>query len=154
MTKIDSFNDKILHFLQLDGRISNIDLAKAVGLSPSACLRRVQELERSGIIQGYRAIVNPKSIGRDVVVFVMVGLSGHLKKDAQAFEAAMDLAPEVTECHNITGSVEYLLRVEVADLSDYKAFHSDRLGTLSMVGTITSHIVLGASKDRLNVKTG
>ena len=153
MTKIDSFNDKILHFLQLDGRISNIDLAKAVGLSPSACLRRVQELERSDIIQGYRAIVNPKSIGRDVVVFVMVGLSGHLKKDAQAFEAAMDLAPEVTECHNITGSVEYLLRVEVADLGNYKAFHSDRLGTLSMVGTITSHIVLGASKDRLNVKT-
>ena len=108
MTKIDSFNDKILHFLQLDGRISNIDLAKAVGLSPSACLRRVQELERSDIIQGYRAIVNPKSIGRDVVVFVMVGLSGHLKKDAQAFEAAMDLAPEVTECHNITGSLSLI----------------------------------------------
>ncbi len=152
MTKIDSFNDRILHTLQSNGRISNIDLAKSVGLSPSACLRRVQELERSGVIQGYRAIVNPKSIGCDVVIFVMVGLNGHLKKDAQAFEAAMDLAPEVSECHNITGSVEYLLRVEVSDLSAYKAFHSDRLGTLSMVGTITSHIVLGASKDRLNIK--
>lgn len=150
MTKIDVFNDKILQTLQTNGRISNIDLAKAVGLSPSACLRRVQELERSGVIQGYRAVIKPKAIGRDVVVFVMVGLSGHLKKDALAFEAAMALAPEVSECHNITGSVEYLLRVEVADLSAYKAFHSDRLGTLSMVGTITSHIVLGASKDRLN----
>jgi len=153
MTKIDSYNKKILQTLQVDGRISNIDLAKAVGLSPSACLRRVQELERSDIIQGYRAIVNSKSIGRDVVIFVMVGLSGHLKKDSQAFEAAMNLAPEVTECHNITGSVEYLLRIEVADLGAYKAFHSDRLGTLSMVGTITSHIVLDASKDRLNIKT-
>lgn len=151
MTKIDSFNDKILQTLQRDGRISNIDLAKAVGLSASACLRRVQELERSGVIQGYRAIVNPKSLGQDVVIFVMVGLSGHLKNDSLAFEAAMDLAPEVCECHNITGSVEYLLRVEVADLGDYKAFHSDRLGTLSMVGSITSHIVLGASKDRLNI---
>ena len=150
MTKIDAFNDKILQTLQTNGRISNIDLAKAVGLSPSACLRRVQELERSGVIQGYRAVIKPKAIGRDVVVFVMVGLSGHLKKDALAFEAAMALAPEVSECHNITGSVEYLLRVEVADLSAYKAFHSDRLGTLSMVGTIKSHIVLGASKDRLN----
>ena len=150
MTKIDAFNDKILQTLQTNGRISNIDLAKAVGLSPSACLRRVQELERSGVIQGYRAVIKPKAIGRDVVVFVMVGLCGHLKKDALAFEAAMALAPEVSECHNITGSVEYLLRVEVADLSAYKAFHSDRLGTLSMVGTIKSHIVLGASKDRLN----
>jgi len=152
MTKIDNFNEEILQILQTNGRISNTDLSKAVGLSPSACLRRVQELERGGVIQGYRAVVNPKSLGRDVVVFVMVGLSGHLKKDAQAFEAAMDLAPEVRECHNITGSVEYLLRIEVADLSAYKSFHSDRLGTLSMVSTITSHIVLGASKDRLNIK--
>jgi len=151
MTKIDSYNEKILHTLQQDGRLSNTNLAKTVGLSPSACLRRVQDLERSGVIQGYRAVVNPKSIGRDVVIFVMVGLSGHLRKDSQAFEAAMQLASEVRECHNITGSVEYLLRVEVADLSAYKAFHSDCLGTLSMVGSITSHIVLGASKDRLNI---
>jgi len=106
-------------------------------------------LERRGVIKGYRAIIDPKTLGQDVVIFVMVGLSGHLKKDSQAFEAAMNLAPEVTECHNITGSVEYLLRVEVADLSAYKIFHSDRLGTLSMVGSITSHIVLGAPKDRL-----
>jgi len=149
MAKIDKYNDHILRLLQTNGRISNIELAKAVGLSPSACLRRVQDLERRGIIKGYRAIIDPKTLGQDVVVFVMVGLSGHLKKDSQAFEAAMALAPEVRECHNITGSVEYLLRVEVADLSAYKAFHSDRLGTLNMVGSITSHIVLGASKDRL-----
>jgi len=89
MTKIDSYNEKILHTLQQDGRLSNTNLAKTVGLSPSACLRRVQDLERSGVIQGYRAVINPKSIGRDVVIFVMVGLSGHLRKDSQAFEAAM-----------------------------------------------------------------
>lgn len=150
MANLDNYNDNILRILQSDGRISNTDLAKTVGLSPSACLRRVQELERRGVIKGYRAIIDPKTLGQDVVIFVMVGLSGHLKKDSQAFETAMDKAPEVRECHNITGSVEYLLRVEVADLGAYKAFHSDRLGTLSMVGSITSHIVLGASKDRLN----
>jgi len=149
MAEIDSFNAAILQNLQHDGRMSNIDLAKRVGLSPSACLRRVQDLEHRGILKGYRAIVDRKALGIDVVIFVMVGLSGHLRKDSLAFEAAMDKAPEVKECHNITGSVEYLLRVEVADLSAYKLFHADRLGTLSMVGSITSHIVLGASKDRL-----
>jgi len=147
--EIDDCNAAILQYLQIDGRMSNIDLAKHVGLSPSACLRRVQDLERRGILKGYRAIIDRKVLGQDVVIFVMVGLSGHLRKDSQAFEAAMNEAPEVQECHNITGSVEYILRVEVADLSAYKAFHADRLGTLSMVGSITSHIVLGASKDRL-----
>ena len=149
MIELDSFNAAILQNLQDDGRMSNIELAKRVGLSPSACLRRVQDLEQRGIIKGYRAIIDRKTLGVDVVIFVMVGLSGHLRKDALAFEAAMAKAPEVQECHNITGSVEYLLRIEVADLSAYKAFHADRLGTLSMVSTITSHIVLGASKDRL-----
>lgn len=150
MIDLDRYNEAILQNLQIDGRMSNIDLAKAVGLSPSACLRRVQDLERRGILKGYRAIISPKALGKDVVVFVMVGLNAHLKKDSQAFEAAMNQAPEVQECHNITGSVEYLLRVEVADLAAYKSFHADRLGTLSMVGSITSHIVLGASKDRLS----
>lgn len=149
MFELDAFNAEILQSLQDNGRMSNIDLAKRVGLSPSACLRRVQDLEQRGIIKSYRAIIDRKVLGQDVVVFVMVGLSGHLRKDSQAFEAAMDQAPEVQECHNITGSVEYLLRVEVADLSAYKAFHTDRLGTLPMVGSITSHIALGASKDRL-----
>jgi len=149
MMEIDDYNAVILQHLQIDGRMSNIDLAKHVGLSPSACLRRVQDLERRGILKGYRAIIDRKVLGQDVVIFVMVGLSGHLRKDSLAFEAAMNEAPEVQECHNITGSVEYILRVEVADLSAYKAFHADRLGTLSMVGSITSHIVLGASKDRL-----
>ena len=138
MIELDSFNAAILQYLKEDGRMSNIELAKRVGLSPSACLRRVQDLEQRGILRGYRAIIDRKALGIDVVIFVMVGLSGHLRKDALAFEAAMDKAPEVQECHNITGSVEYLLRIEVADLSAYKAFHADRLGTLSMVSTITS----------------
>ena len=149
MIELDTFNAAILQNLQNDGRMSNIDLAKQVGLSPSACLRRVQDLEKRGIIKGYRALIDRKALGQDIVIFVMVGLSGHLRKDSLAFEAAMDKAPEVQECHNITGSVEYILRVVVADLSAYKSFHADRLGTLPMVGSITSHIVLGASKDRL-----
>ncbi len=149
MTSIDPINAHILQCLQSNGRISNTALANLVGLSPSACLRRVQDLEKRGIIQGYRAILDRRVLGQDVVIFVMVGLSAHLKADALAFEAAMAKAPEVQECHNITGSVEYLLRIEVADLTAYKTFHADRLGTLPMVGSITSHISLGSSKDRL-----
>ena len=147
MMEIDAINKNILQSLERDGRISNTDLAARVGLSPSACLRRVQELERSGYILGYRGVLNRAKLGAAITVFVMVGLSVHLRKDAKAFEQAMARAPEVRECHNITGAVEYLLRVEVADLETYKAFHADTLGILPQVVSITSHISLGSPKD-------
>lgn len=147
MTDIDPINAHILRELEADGRISNTDLAAKVGLSPSACLRRVQELERTGLIQGYRAVLNRTRLGGAVTVFVMVGLSAHLRRDAALFEAAMLAAPEVRECHNVTGSVEYLLRVEVADLAAYKRFHADTLGRVSQVASITSYISLASPKD-------
>lgn len=144
---MDAIDAKILHALESDGRISNLQLAERVGLSPSACLRRVQCLEADGVIRGYRAVLDRARLGAGLTIFVMVGLSGQLKRDAQAFEQAMASAPEVRECHNITGSVEYLLRVEVADLGAYKHFHSETLGTLAQVSSITSHVCLGSSKD-------
>lgn len=147
MMEIDNIDRRILRTLEDNGRIPNVELANLVGLSPSACLRRVQELERKKIITGYRAVVDRSKLGVGAVIFVMIGLSGHSKKDAQAFEAAMDSAPEVSECHDVTGAIEYLLRVEVADLVAYKSFHSDTLGTLPQVKSITSYINLGSSKD-------
>lgn len=144
---MDAIDTRILRELQRDGRVTNLELAQRVGLSPSACLRRVQVLEAAGVIKGYRAILDQAKMGAELTVFVMVGLSGQLQRDALAFERAMAQAPEVLECHNITGSVEYLLRVEVADLAAYKHFHSDVLGTLSQVNSITSHVCLGSSKD-------
>lgn len=147
MIIIDDINRNILRELETNGRISNTDLAGRVGLSASACLRRVQELERAGLIKGYRAVLDRSQLGVAITVFVMVGLSAHLKKDAHAFEKAMAASPEVRECHNITGAVEYLLRVEVASLEAYKAFHADRLGILPQVKSITSHISLGSPKD-------
>lgn len=144
---MDAIDRKILQELEANGRISNLQLADKVGLSPSACLRRVQVLEAEGIIRGYRAVLDRAKLGAGLTVFVLVGLSGHLQKDARAFEAAMDQAPEVRECHNITGSVEYLLRVEVENLEAYRDFHSGTLGTLPQVRSITSHVALGSSKD-------
>ncbi len=147
MTNIDPINAHILQELETDGRVSNTDLAARVGLSPSACLRRVQELERQGVITGYRAVIDRKKLGGHVTIFVMVGLNGHLKKDAQAFERAMANASEVREVHNITGSVEYLLRVEVSDLDSYKEFHANTLGVVPQVSSITSYITLASPKD-------
>ena len=146
MTKIDHINERILSELQADGRISNADLAERVGLSASACLRRVQELERQGVITGYRAVLDKRALGIGFTVLVGVGLSTHTKKAQEAFERAMDAAPEVTECHNITGAVEYLLRVEVADINAYKVFHTDVLGTLPQVNSITTFVVLDSTK--------
>ena len=147
MIELDCINARILRALEDDGRISNADLSARVGLSPSACLRRVQEMERTGLIKGYRAVLDRARLGGAVTVFVMVGLSAHLRKDAEAFEHAMARSPEVRECHNITGAVEYLLRVEVDTLEVYKRFHADTLGTLPQVSSITSHISLGSAKD-------
>lgn len=147
MAKIDQINDKILHELLRDGRISNTELASRVGLSSSACLRRVQELERSGVISGYRAILDPHAMGRGFLAYIGVGLSDHSKASQDTFERAMAAAPEVVECHNITGVIEYLLRVEVADLTSYKAFHTDVLGTVTNVSAITTWVVMGSPKD-------
>jgi len=147
MIEIDDINERILSVLEKDGRISNIELAKRVGLSPSACLRRVQELERIGVIKGYRAVIDRAATGTAITIFVTIGLSGQLKSHAQSFEKAVIASPYVRECHNITGAVEYLLRVEVADLATYKDFHANVLGTLSQVNSITSHICLGSPKD-------
>jgi len=147
MTKIDLTNDKILRALSRDGRISNLQLAEQVGLSPSACLRRVQELERSGVIKGYRARLDPAQTGRAYVVYVAVGLAEHTKAAQEGFEQAMQQADQVVECHNVAGAFEYMLRVEVADLPAYKAFHTDILGTVPHVRAITSYMVMGTPKD-------
>ena len=147
MTDLDQKSEHILRVLSRDGRISNLDLAAAVGLSPSACLRRVQEMERRGIIRGYRARLDPEATGQAYVVYVAVGLAEHSKAAQLGFEQAMRAAPEVTECHNIAGAFEYLLRVETRDLPAYKRFHTDRLGTVPHVRSITSYMVMGSPKD-------
>ncbi len=148
MTKIDRINEQILQELSRDGRISNLELAERVGLSPSACLRRVQELERSGVITGYRAVLNPAARGVGFAAYVGVGLSNHSTAAQTEFERTIARAPEVVECHNITGTIEYLLRVECADLAAYKTFHSDVLGTVPHVNAITSYVVMGSPKDQ------
>lgn len=144
---MDRINRQILQVLEGDARISNALLAERVGLSPSACLRRVQALEADGVIRGYRAIIDRAALGGGFTIFVSVGLSNQSHASATAFEHAVAAAPEVRECHNVTGSIEYLLRVEVADLAAYKNFHANVLGEMPNVNSITSHICLASPKD-------
>ena len=147
MDAIDVKSQEILRVLSEDGRITNLDLAERVNLSPSACLRRVQDLERKGIIAGYRAVVDQTKLGIGFVAYLGVGLNDHSKAAQLAFEKAMDGAPEVKECHNTTGTIEYLLRVECPDMVSYKAFHTDLLGALPHVSAITTYVVIGSPKD-------
>ena len=116
MLSFDRYNKIILRELQANGRISNIDLADRVGLSPSACLRRIQELEKSGVIKGYRAVLNHETLGMGFTAYLAIGLADHTMPSQIAFEKAMQDSDAVRECHNITGAIEYLVRVEVADL--------------------------------------
>lgn len=147
MIKLDDIDHRILRELGKDARQPNLHLADKVGLSPSACLRRVQELERSGVIKGYRAQLDPAKLGIGFLAYVTVGLNSHTKAAQEAFERAMIRATAVVECHNITGTVEYLLRVETADLAAYKHFHTEILGILPQVNAITSYVVMGSPKD-------
>lgn len=147
MTELDHINSHILRVLERDGRISNLNLAAEVGLSPSACLRRVQEMERQGIIRGYRAVIDRKKLGQGFVAYVGVGLSDHRRAALRAFETAIGAAPEVREMHNITGTIEYLLRLECADMAAYRHFHQQVLGELPMVDSIVTYVLMASPKD-------
>lgn len=146
-SNLDCINNNILQALCKNGRISNIELAEQIGLSPSACLRRTQELERSGIIKGYRAELDYQALGKCFSAYIAVGLSNHTIKSQQTFEKAIREAPDVLECHNITGAYEYLLRVEVTDLNAYKVFHSEVLSSLLQISTITTFVVIDSPKN-------
>lgn len=147
MIVMDKYSERILQALKIDGRQSNVELAEKIGLSPSATLRRVQELERTGVIKGYRAVLDLGKLGVGFVAYVTIGLSNHSKQSQQEFEARIATAPEVTECHNVTGSCEFLLRVETADLVAYKRFHTDVLGEIPQVDSIMTLVVMDTPKD-------
>ncbi|MEF1187645.1 Lrp/AsnC family transcriptional regulator, partial [Vibrio sinaloensis] len=138
---MDRYEERILHELKLDGRLSNVDLAHRIGLSPSATLRRVQDLEKRGVIKGYRAVLDRAQRGVGFVAYVSIGLASHRKQAQLEFEEHVRFVDEVVECHNITGANEYLLRVETQDLTSYKKFHADVLGECAQVQSITTMVV-------------
>ena len=139
---MDDVDRAILAELAQDGRISNADLAERVGLSPSPCLRRVRRLEETGVIRGYRALIDPAAIGRGLRVFAGVRLVRHARADVLAFERAVVRLSEVVHSHHVTGNYDYLLQVEVADLPAYEDFHANRLASLPGVAAVSSYVTM------------
>jgi len=139
---MDEVDRSILAVLAEDGRISNAELATRVGLSPSPCLRRVRRLEETGVIRGYRALIDPAAVGRSLRVFAGVRLVRHARPDVVAFERAVIRLPDVVHCHHVTGNYDYLLEVEVADLPAYEDFHANRLANLPGVAAVTSYVTM------------
>ncbi len=142
MTEIDHIDRRILDALQRDGRKSNADLAEQVNLSASACHRRVQRLEKDGIIGGYVALLDPRKMGRRTTVFVEITLSGQADEVLDAFERAVERVPDVLECHLMAGSADYLLKVVAADTDDFAQIHRRHLAALPGVQTMQSSFAL------------
>ena len=142
MKKLDNFDRKILRIIQNNGRISNADLADKVGLSTSACHRRLQRLFDESIISGVVALINEKPVRLNLTVFVEIKLMRQVDEVLEAFERAVCLIPEVLECHLMAGSADYLLKVVVAATEDYERIHRKHLSRLPNVLNMTSNFSL------------
>lgn len=146
--ELDAVDRRILAVLQEDARISNVDLAEQVGMSPSPCWRRVKTLEDSGVIAKHVSLVDPAAVGLPVSVFVQVTLERQIETALETFEQTVLARPEVMECYLMTGDSDYLLRVVVADLSAYERFLMDHLTRLNGVASIKSSFALKQVKYR------
>ena len=142
MSEIDATDARILSVLQRRGRISNADLSEAVNLSASACHRRVQRLEETGIIAGYVALLDPKRLGRQAIVFVEITLQGQTEEILDAFEREVARIPDVLECHLMAGTADYLLKVVAADTEDFARIHRRSLARLPGVAQMHSSFAL------------
>ena len=145
---LDEIDCRILAALQENARISNVDLASQVGISPSPCWRRVRDLEQEGVIARYVTLVDPGAVGLPVSVFIQVSLERQVETALEAFESAVLSRPEVMECYLMTGDADYLLRVVVADLDAYERFLMDHLTRIPSVASIKSSFALKQIKYR------
>ena len=144
---MDRMDTKILSVLQRDGQISMARLSEQVGLSLSACHRRVKLLESSGMIANYAARLNRKAVGLEIQVFIEVKLTSQRKEHINAFEAAIAQMPEVLECHLISGEFDYLMRVAARDTGDYENLYRKRLMLIPSVAQMKTLLCLSAVKE-------
>jgi Lrp/AsnC family leucine-responsive transcriptional regulator len=147
VTTLDRTDRKILDLLQRDGRLANVELAEKVALSPSPCLRRVRALEEAGIVRQYVALLDPGKVGLALLAYVNVKLEKRGKMPIDDFSKAVQAWPEVVACYSMTGDMDYLLRVQVADLDHYTRFMMERLLKQAGVIDVKSNFVLERIKD-------
>ncbi|HVY85568.1 MAG TPA: Lrp/AsnC family transcriptional regulator [Caulobacterales bacterium] len=139
---LDEFDHKILAELERDGALTHAALAERVGLSPSACHRRVKVMEAAGVIEGYAAILSEKALGRSATVFVAVTLENQRRETMAAFERAVALCREVQDCHLMTGESDYLLRIVIPDNDRYERIHQETLSRLPGVRRLVSNFTI------------
>ena len=155
--KLDRYDQHILDVLQEDGRINNQDLADRIGLSPSPCLRRVRALEESGLIEGYRALVNAKKLGLSLMALIHISMDKHTPERFANFESEVTVLPEVLECLLITGQeADYQLKVVVRDMDHYQSLLLNRLTRIEGVTGVHSSFVLRrvVSRTKLAIPLG
>ncbi|MEH6519856.1 Lrp/AsnC family transcriptional regulator [Sulfitobacter sp.] len=146
-SRLDPIDRKILAELQADGRMTNVELAKRVGISAPPCLRRVRTLEEHGFIRGYHADVDARELGFEVQVFAMVGLNSQAEADLSAFEERCREWSLVRECHMLNGEVDFMLKCVAPDLSSFQSFLTGQLLTAANVASVKTSLVIRNAKD-------
>ncbi|WP_435798395.1 Lrp/AsnC family transcriptional regulator [Streptomyces decoyicus] len=144
---IDAVDREILFHLGQDGRLTNVELARRVGLTPPPCLRRVKRLEEAGVITGYRAVINPEALDRGLEVLIDVEVSATDRKTFEEFEGTVASYEEVIECRRMYGRPDYFLRIAVADHAAYEAFLTGKLSGLPAVLRLESHLTMKKIKE-------
>ncbi|MCE9678489.1 leucine-responsive transcriptional regulator Lrp [Shewanella sp. AS1] len=139
---LDRIDRNILNELQIDGRISNVELSKRVGLSPTPCLERVKRLEKHGYINGYTALVNPHYLGASLLVFVEITLNRDTAEVFDKFNRAVQLLDDIQECHLVSGDFDYLLKTRVSDMSAYRRLLGETLLKLPAVSDTRTYVVM------------
>ncbi|MEL6550025.1 MAG: Lrp/AsnC family transcriptional regulator [Pseudomonadota bacterium] len=149
--RLDEIDRMILSELQADGRMTNVELARRVGISAPPCLRRVRTLEEAGFIRGYHAEVDARALGFEVKVFAHVGLNSQAEADLSAFEARCRDWPLVRECHMLNGEVDFILKCVAPDLSTFQSFLTEDLLTAPNVAQVKTSLVIRGAKDEPGV---
>ncbi len=147
-TDLDETDWHILEELQNDGRVTNVELARRVGISAPACLRRVRVMEDAKIIGGYRALLNPRLLGFELIAFALVGLKSQAEQDLQAFRDQVEAWPIVREAYMLSGLTDFILKCVVSDLTAFKEFVINDLTAAPNVAEVRTALSLGTSKDK------
>jgi DNA-binding Lrp family transcriptional regulator len=145
--KLDSIDRLILEKLQANAKITNSHLAQEIGLSPAPTLERVRKLENAGIIKSYHATVDKEKLGLGVAIFIMISLGSHKKHQIQSFVDRINDIPEIVECHHITGSGDFLLKVITKDIPSYQELILEKLVDIEEIGNMQSMVILSTFKD-------
>ncbi|MRX50314.1 winged helix-turn-helix transcriptional regulator [Paracoccus sp. S-4012] len=149
--KLDDIDRRILSELQDDGRMTNVELARRVGISAPPCLRRVRALEEMGLIRGYHADIDPRALGFEVEVFAMVRLVSQSERDLSAFEARARAWPLVRECRMLNGEIDFILKCVAPDLGTFQRFLTDELTAADNVASVKTSLVIRCAKDEPGV---